>query len=359
MTPKPDFERLRTALTCGGEPDRVPLAELIVSGEVAAAFMGRAIDTPELAAEFYKRAGYDYLRVTPIYPWNPSGKPPREGVRTGKAKYSLYAEDETELNWAAEGLGVITSMEDFEGFDWFPVEDVDYSCFDTANRTLPEGMKIIGHQGDIFRQVTELMGFEGFAYATADDPELVGAMFQKAGEIEYEIFKNIADQENVEALWYSDDIAYTEGLLASPTLLRKHCFPWFRKIGLLAKRKGIPYIYHSDGDLWEVMEDLIDDIGFNALQPIEPKAMDIRECKEKIGDRVCLIGNVDLGYTLTRGTPEEVREEVRCLIRDIAPGGGYCVGSSNTVPSYVPLENYRAMIDATFEFGEYPVRVDG
>ncbi len=64
---------------------------------------------------------------------------------------------------------------------------------------------------------------------------------------------------------------------------------------------------------------------------------------------------MDLGYTLTRGTPEEVRQEARRRIREIGPGGGYCLGSSNSVTNYVPLDNYRAMIETVFEHGSYPI----
>ena len=68
-----------------------------------------------------------------------------------------------------------------------------------------------------------------------------------------------------------------------------------------------------------------------------------------------LIGNVDLGYTLTRGTPEEVRAEARERIRALAPGGGYCVSSSNSATEYVPFENYLATRAAVFEYGKYPI----
>ena len=61
------------------------------------------------------------------------------------------------------------------------------------------------------------------------------------------------------------------------------------------------------------------------------------------------------GYTLTRGTPAQVAEEVRRRIREIGPGGGYCVGSSNSIPNYVPLDNHRAMLEATSEYGRYPL----
>ena len=104
------------------------------------------------------------------------------------------------------------------------------------------------------------------------------------------------------------------------------------------------------------MEDIIG-CGFDGLNPIEPKAMDINAGQAGIRrSRITIIGNIDLGYTLTRGTPEEVREEVRQRIRDLAPGGGYRAWRRATrCPEYVPLANFRAMREATFEFGRYPI----
>ena len=103
-----------------------------------------------------------------------------------------------------------------------------------------------------------------------------------------------------------------------------------------------------------MLPDIVD-CGFTALHPIEPKAMDIDWVKREYGRRLCLIGNIDLGYTLTRGTPAEVDAEVKERIRTVAPGGGYCVGSSNSVTDYVPLENYNAMREAAFRYGRYPI----
>ena len=78
--------------------------------------------------------------------------------------------------------------------------------------------------------------------------------------------------------------------------------------------------------------------------------------KEKVGDKLCLIGNIDLDR-LSRGTPKEIELMVKDRIRTLAPGGGYCVGSSNTVAPFVKLENYKAMIDATFKYGQYPIEI--
>jgi len=159
----------------------------------------------------------------------------------------------------------------------------------------------------------------------------------------------------VGALWYTDDLAFKTGLLVSPEVFRQHLFPWMKRIGQTCAERNMPFLYHSDGRLDDVMEDLLD-CGIDALHPIEPQAMDIRKLKKDYGHRLCLIGNLDLEYTLTRGTPGEVAEQTRALIRDIGPGGGYCVGSSNSIPSYVPVENYRAMVETTLTCGSYPLK---
>ena len=90
------------------------------------------------------------------------------------------------------------------------------------------------------------------------------------------------------------------------------------------------------------------------LQPIEPKAMDIVELKNQVQGKLCLIGNVDVDL-LARGTPKQIRQKTRDLLRDVAPGGGYCLGSGNSVPNYVQVENYRAMVETVHEFGSYPI----
>jgi uroporphyrinogen decarboxylase len=83
-------------------------------------------------------------------------------------------------------------------------------------------------------------------------------------------------------------------------------------------------------------------------------AMDIRRIKKKYGHRVCLLGNVDLNL-LGAGTPEEVDEEVRGLIRDVAPGGGYIVTSGNSLAGYLKPENVLALSAAVKKYGRYPI----
>lgn len=213
---------------------------------------------------------------------------------------------------------------------------------------------ILSTDGIFERFTKDIMGYETFCYALADNPELVARVFSKVGELWLALYEEVAALPEVSALWLADDIAYGQGLMFSPSVMRKHLFPWYERIGEVAARHRKPLLFHSDGDLRPVLPDLIS-CGIRAIQPIEPKAMDIVQVKREYAGRLCLIGNIDLSYTLTLGTPDDVRAEVRERIRAVGPGGGYCVGSSNTVTNYVPLANFRAMLQATFEYGHYPL----
>jgi len=366
---RPDFERFRTAVLSLGEPDRVPLAEAGIDQGIRAAVLGRTIRTLADEVEFWRSAGYDFvpvnvgLRLMLGLGHNPGYD---AGSRTdalaaarlpGRARYGVGDVVERERSWAQEHKGVITNWEEFERFPWPSAEEFDQ--FGTVRQVaalLPAGMKAVVYQGHIFTPVWELMGFESFCFAIGENPELVDAVFRRIGETQVEILSRLIELPEVGAAWQPDDIAYTEGLMVAPEHLRRWMFPYYKRMGDMCHSLGKPFIYHSDGRLFEVVDDIIG-CGFNALHPIEPKAMDIRELKRQYGGRLALMGNLDLGYTLTRGTPQEVVEETLGLLRDVGPGGGYCVGSSNSVPEYVPLANYNAMRETVLERGSYPISV--
>ncbi|HOU24845.1 MAG TPA: uroporphyrinogen decarboxylase family protein [Anaerolineae bacterium] len=336
--PDPDFNRLRTALFCR-QPDRVPLAELWIDAPVKEAILGRHIGNSfvdpdydvEADIDFMYGAGYDYVHVEPRYSF-----PMKPGLEVPENAGTV-------LNWA-----------DFGDYQWPTIADVDFHWLDRAVKYLPSGMGIITGTSGIFEAAWRITGFTTFCLLMHDQPDLVAAIMQRVGALLLQIFERGAAYPRVGALWISDDIAYASGPMLPPAFYRQHLFPWYRQMADICRQRDLPFLYHSDGLLWKVLPDLIA-AGFNAIQPIEPKVMDIVELKRQVGDRLCLIGNIDLGYTLTRGTPAEVEAEVRERIRTVGPGGGYCVGSSNTVTYYVPPQNYIAMIEATRRYGKYPL----
>ena len=355
---KPDFERVLTALK-RQEPDRVPIVETQISEIVQSAFMGREIKDIKSEIEFRAAAGMDFNCITRGLLFNWTYDPALDSIaKTTTGVYNPYGVD-TENKWAEEGKGVIFDMESFEKFPWPTPDDVDYESMVELAKLLPPGMKFIVSTGKVFSSATLLMGLEHFSYCLADDIGLVEAVFEWFGKNALAVMERLVEYKGkgaIGAFELPDDLAYAEGLLVSPKFLRKYVFPWHKKMCEVANQADIPVILHSDGDVTRVLDDILD-AGFTALHPIEPKAMDIVEVKAKIGHKMSVIGNIDLAYTLTRGTPDDVRAEVRERIRTVGPGGGYCMAASNSVPEFVPIENYEALLQATYDFGKYPINL--
>jgi uroporphyrinogen decarboxylase len=365
---QPNFNRFRTAVLSQGEPDRVPLAEASIDQGIKEAVLGRPIRAAEDEVAFWAGAGYDFVPVhTGLRLMTAYGRAEEKAAcgererlllgnrRVGRARYAVESDAELRRDWAEEGKGIITTREELERFPWpEPAEFDNAEAIREIAAALRPGMKIVAYQGHIFTPVWQMMGFETFCFALRDDPALVEALFERIGTIQYATFERVTALPEVAAVWWPDDIAYTEGLMIAPQHYRRYLFPWLRRMGEVCARRGLPWIFHSDGRLHEVIEDLID-CGFNALHPIEAKAMDIVALKRRYAGRLALMGNLDLAYPLSLGTPAEVAAEVRRLLREVAPGGGYCLGSGNSVPEYVPLANYQAMRETCLQYGRYPI----
>ena len=350
---KPNFERYMIALHCE-EPDRVPQGDWHVDQRPKESFMGKPVKTLQDHVDFWYAAGYDYATSS-------SGilEPVRapEGMTVkGEGVHTEYG-DRVSREWAQTHEGVLTTWERFEKHKWPTIDDFDLSKWDVFDKILPKGMKAILLLGKIYTPTWMYMGAETFFNALESDEELVAQIFNKIGEIQYQTFLRVIEHPCVGAVLNPDDIAFNTGLLVNPKYLRKYVFPWYKKMGRICREKGIGFIFHSDGDCTEAMDDMID-CGFHAFNPVQPNAMDIVEVKKKWGKKLCIIGNINLDSTLTLGAPEDVRAEVYERIRTIAPGGGYMVSSSNSITDYVPLENMKALLDATYEFGKYPIKLE-
>jgi uroporphyrinogen decarboxylase len=318
-----------------------PLAELGVHPKVKELFLSKKINGLEDEVNFWNKAGYDYIKLQPKADFNP--------MKIGVDKNVSYNDDGTVFRkWASEKNGVISNLEDFEDYKFPSISDFEYTNFENIKSFLPEGMGVVGQYGDIFTMTWEMMGFESFSIALFENEELIKTLNDRLGELVLSMFEYFAQSENIDAIWYSDDIAYTNGLMVSPAILDKYFFPWLKKIGDLANRYNKPLIYHTDGILYDVMDKIIN-CGVDAIHPIEPKAMNIVEVKQRYGNKLCLIGNIDVDL-LSRGTPKEIRNNVYKNIEEVGTEGGYCVGSGNSIPEYVKLENYIAMIESVKEY---------
>jgi uroporphyrinogen decarboxylase len=139
----------------------------------------------------------------------------------------------------------------------------------------------------------------------------------------------------------------------SPRHFREFFYPGLCRVMQGYKELGLYVIKHTDGNLWPII-DMIIDSGIDCLDPIDPQAgMDLGEVKAKYGQRVALKGNVDCAHLMTFGTPDEVIEATKEVLRKGMPGGGFILSSSNSIHSAVKPENYLAMLQALRDYGRY------
>jgi len=344
---EPDFENLRTTLT-GGRGHRVPNIELVVDREIKEGFLGRPVTTLADEIEFRYQAGYDYAWVT-VGMVDPAGTVNTQYVRDSAEK---HFEGQDRRVWADEHEGAISTRADMDNYPWPDPAELDFSPFIEARDLLPAGMKLIAILGKVFTAAWQLVGFERFCELTYDDPEMVGDLVGRIGQLQVEVARRVAAFDTVGALWAPDDIAYRSGPMLPPQWFIDHVFPHYGQIGEICRNADKPFIYHSDGDLDQMLDSIID-AGFVALHPVEPESMDIYALRERVGTRLCLLGNIRV-HTLATSTPDEVRDLVRDRILRLGHEGAYCVGSSNSVPNYVPLENYKAMLQASADYGVIP-----
>jgi uroporphyrinogen decarboxylase len=190
------------------------------------------------------------------------------------------------------------------------------------------------------------MGLDNFAYALIDDPGLIDEILDIYTDWTSEVVIRL-QKAGVDMIWFTDDIAFNTSLMFSPDFFKEIAKPKLKKVMDNVK---IPSLFHSDGYILPVMDDLIE-LGVNGIHPMDPCALDIEKVKQQYGNRVCLVGNIDLRYTLVNATAEEVRQEVKQRIEKIGYNGGYIISSANTITRYCRNENILAMRDAILEYG--------
>jgi len=164
----------------------------------------------------------------------------------------------------------------------------------------------------------------------------------------------IAIELGAEAVLDGGDLAYKHGPMFSPEIYRKFILPYQKMHSDAFHKKGAFIVNRSDGWIWPIAEDFLINSGVDGYCEIDKSAgMELGELKEKYGDKICLLGNVDCAGVLVHGSKEDVAKETEDCIRKASPGGGHILSSSNVIHSGVKPENYLAMLSACRKYGKY------
>ncbi len=329
---KPNFENLLKVLRheC---PERPTLFEFFLNGPLYDKLGGapeswKAFTKNHLRA--FQNAGYDYATV---------------GCGLGFPKGERAHEKSCSLN---EGF-VITDWASFEKYPWQNVDSLDYSPFEKIAPEIPEGMKLIVHgPGGVLENVIGLVGYDNLCFMLADDPELAAAVCEAVGSRLVRHYEVATAFDTVGAAISNDDWGFKTQPMLSPEDMRRYIVPWHRKIAAAIHKNGKPAILHSCGNLESLMDDIIDDIGYDGKHSYEDIILPVEEAYEKWGNRIAILGGIDLDF-LCRQSPERIKERCRAMLKRTETRGCYALGSGNSIPEYVPVENYMAMISVVQE----------
>jgi uroporphyrinogen decarboxylase len=343
-----DTEGLLACLRREGTPRRVFAAELMIDAEVQAVLVRRfglddGISAADPFAEEKTHArlmqflGYESVRIKP------------EGIEFPHAMQAIA--DTAGLSRAGgrrymdEARGPVTTWEEFERYPWPDPKRISLKSLEWYEKNLPDGMCMAtGGMAHICEYLVRLMGYETLCYALVEARDLVKAIRDKVVAFYRDALSIILTFSRVRMIWGGDDMGFRTGTLLSPADLRELVFPGHAVYARMAHQAGRPYILHSCGNLSEVMEDLITGVGIDAKHSFEDAIQTMPEARRLYGKRIGLIGGIDVDF-LCRATEEQVRARTRHIIEECVQGGGWCLGTGNSVANYIPLDNYLAMLD--------------
>lgn len=264
-----------------------------------------------------------------------------------------YVSQDTNEEHGIEVESPIKSMADFERYTPpDPHAPWRFAAVDETVQKYKGDKAVIVHLNDVFSLPRYLMSMQDLLMAIVSQPELVRCLVEMSVRINLELAKEVVAR-GVKIVYTGDDYAYNKGPLMSPKHFREFFYPGLCQVMQGYKELGLYVIKHTDGNLWKII-DMIVDSGIDCLDPIDPVAgMDLGEVKAKYGNRVALKGNVDCAQLMTFGTPDEVMDAIKEALRKGMSGGGFILSSSNSIQSAVKPENYVAMLLALREYGRY------
>ncbi|MHB8781787.1 MAG: uroporphyrinogen decarboxylase family protein [Candidatus Geothermincolia bacterium] len=205
----------------------------------------------------------------------------------------------------------------------------------------------------IYENCWQSLGFERFVTATRRDKDFIKRYVKFQEDFFCEVMQALG-AAGLPAVAYTDDLAYRSGPMISPKMVDELFGDSYRRVVETAHGAGMKILMHSCGNTTKLLP-FFADCGFDAVHPLEPTAgMTLKEAKELVGDRLCLVGNLDVTHTLVDASREEVVESVRSAIRDAGRGGGYILSPDHSYQG-VSIERLRWMVEAGREYGRYPL----
>ncbi|MGB9677679.1 MAG: uroporphyrinogen decarboxylase family protein [Candidatus Ratteibacteria bacterium] len=357
--PKPDLNDFKNVILRKSKGERIHCAELHIDKEILKFLWENYFEekwiepidyhTQKKAIKnivsIYYKLGFDTIRLSSDFRFSSNLKfdiPKKETDDT-----SLFSKGKRK--WVEEKEGIIKNWNDFEKYMWPEPEKIETWVFEYLSEILPENMGIfLSISQGIFETLMFLFGLENLCYQIYDNGELVRKTIEKIGGIIYNATKKFINIEKVIGIFQGDDMGFKTQTLLPPEFFKNYILPWHKKLSELAHKNGKIYVLHSCGNVEQLMEEFIYEVKIDAKHSFEDEIMPVWKFKEKYGDKVGIIGGVDVGK-LCILKENELKIYVRGVLEK-CEGAGYIFGSGNSIANYVPPENFLIMLQEGYSF---------
>jgi len=335
-----DFHQLEKVLK-RQKPDRPVLFEYFMNGDLISYVNGESFsalsnraDQISSIIEFFYKTGYDYATIPSRY-------------------FDVFsfetAKHEKKSTVSLNDGFLITNRKSYETYNWPNPEQGNFELLLNSASCLKDGMKfIIPGPGGLLENVISLVGYENLCFMIFDDEELLKEIFDAVGSRLLRFYEICSSLKPVGALIVNDDWGFKTQTMLSPETLRQYVFPWHKKMVEAIHEKGKYAILHSCGNLIDVIDNIVYDMKYDAKHSFEDTILPVEKAWELWSDRIAILGGIDMDF-LVRSKPDEIIARCENLL-SVTKLTAYALGSGNSIPSYVPVENYLAMIAVANEY---------
>ncbi len=332
-----DFSELAQVLR-HDKPSRPVLFEFAWNDRITAWLSGIPKPDPDDRIQPFRRlihsfhnGGYDYATISA---WRTNTFSFPKNIDEGKDSRSLNSGS------------LIVDWDSYEAYDWPNPEVGDYDIYQDLKGELPEGMKLIASSnGGLLENVIDICGFETLSLMTLLEEDMATAIFDAVGSRLVKFYEIVSSADTIGALIMNDDWGFKNQTMFAPEVLRKFVFPWHKKMVEAVHRNGKYAILHSCGNVRPVMDDIIDDMGYDAKHSFEDQIFTVEEAWETWGRRIGIVGGVDMDF-LARKSPEEIEKRCHHLLDMTRETGSYGLGSGNSIPEYIPDEHFLTLVNS-------------
>ena len=204
--------------------------------------------------------------------------------------------------------------------------------------------------GGIFESAWGLYGLDRFLTGLYDRQDVTCAIMDCYTDYMVDNVNHLMDQAKglIDIVYTYDDIAIQNSLMMSRGMWRKFILPRHQRLNATIKKHGLKILYHSCGAIYPLISDLIQEMGIDVLNPLQPRAagMDMARIKAEFGGQIAFHGGIDLQETMPFGSPDDVRHEVSERIRILGKGGSYICTTAHYIQADTPIENIIALYTA-------------